>query len=169
MDWNSKLGKWFCSWMILCLVGLSACACGSEDKKPVNMKQGPPKNSVKLEMGGKEVTLEVAATEAARALGLMKRKTMTKDHGMIFIYREPQIMSFYMRNTWIPLSIAFLKSDGTVVNIEEMRPNTESPSHMSKGYCRYAIEMNKGWFAEHGIKAGDKIALTPRILAIEPE
>jgi uncharacterized membrane protein (UPF0127 family) len=149
---------------------LLAAACnGKGDRelvKPVIRDRG---DRVQLMMGGKKVTLEVAATHAKRAKGLMRRKALEEDHGMIFVYREPEIMKFYMRDTWIPLSIAFVKSDGTVLNIEEMRPNTESPSHMSRGMCRFAIEMTQGWFAEHGIKAGDKITLTPEILAIKAE
>ncbi|MHC4943640.1 MAG: DUF192 domain-containing protein [Planctomycetota bacterium] len=149
---------------------LLAVACsGNGDRELVKPVMKPQGDIVQLEMGGKLVTLEVAATNATRAKGLMRRKALDENHGMIFIYKEPQIMAFYMRDTWIPLSIAFLKSDGTVINIEKMRPNTQSPSHQSRRYCRFAIEMNRGWFEQHGIKPGHKINLTPEILNIKAE
>ncbi|MBU0755734.1 MAG: DUF192 domain-containing protein [Planctomycetes bacterium] len=122
---------------------------------------------VHLSLGGTDVVLEIAETDQKRSLGLMRRKTLGENHGMLFISPEAKILRFYMRDTWIPLSIAFIKQDGTIINIEEMRPNTETPSHISKGFCRFAIEMNKDWFQRNSLKPGDKITWTPEILAIQ--
>ena len=123
------------------------------------------KNVVILPLGGVKVVLEVAADDTARARGLMGRKKLEPDRGMIFIYPEDRIMRFWMKNTYIPLSIAFLKEDGMVVNIEKMRPLVEDPPYISRGLCRYAVEMNQGWFDAHGIHAGDRIDLPPEIRA----
>jgi uncharacterized membrane protein (UPF0127 family) len=153
------------------LLSLPACNGCSEQKKLVKpeYEEEVEPNTVKLTMGGVPVTLEIARTNREKARGLMFRKKLPPDRGMIFIYEAPKIMSFYMRDTYIPLSIAFLRSDGKIINIEGMRPLVEEPSTMSKGMGRYAIEMNQGWFEAHGIREGDTIELTQEILAIEAE
>ena len=153
-------------------IAFQACNGCSEQKemvKPEFNEEKGQRNTVKLHMGGVPVTLEVAKTNQEKARGLMHRKKLPPDRGMIFIYPEPKVMSFYMRDTVIPLSIAFIRSDGTIVNIEEMRPLVVEPSYMSKSMCLYAIEMNQGWFEAHGIQAGEKIELTDEIKAIEAE
>ena len=99
---------------------------------------------------------EVAATPETRATGLMHRFSLRPDHGMLFVFEAPQPLAFYMRNTYIPLSIAFLDARGRIINIEDMQPKDES-THWSKGMAMYAIEMRQGWFAAKGIGAGDVV------------
>ena len=143
----------------------TAClACEKDRKKVPPVVSAEKEGVVCFTMGGVDVTLEVADDDSKRSQGLMRRKHLETNRGMIFLYKEPQIMSFWMKDTPLPLSIAYIKEDGTVVNIEKMAPMVESPSHLSKGLCRFAIEMNQGWFAKHGIKAGDRIALPQELL-----
>ena len=109
-----------------------------------------------LTIGGHRLTVEVAATPETRATGLMNRFSLQPDHGMLFVFETPQPLSFWMKNTYVPLSIAFLDPRGRILNIEDMRPQDES-THWSKGFALYAIEMRQGWFASKGIGAGDVV------------
>ena len=109
-----------------------------------------------LTIGGHRLTVEIAATPEQRATGLMNRFSLQTDHGMLFVFEAPQPLSFWMKDTYVPLSIAFVDTRGRIVNIEDMRPQDESP-HFSKGLALYAIEMRQGWFAAKGIGAGDVV------------
>lgn len=100
-----------------------------------------------------KVTAEVATTPDERARGLMQRFSLQPDHGMLFVFERAEPLAFWMKNTFIPLSIAFIGSDGKIINVEDMQPQTET-THWSKGPARYALEMKKGWFAEKGIGPG---------------
>ena len=103
---------------------------------------------------------EVAATPAQRETGLMYRFSLKPDHGMIFVFERAEPQGFWMRNTYIPLSIAFIATDGRIVNIDDMAPHDET-THWSSGPARYALEMRKGWFAERGIQPGDRVEGLP--------
>lgn len=109
-----------------------------------------------LSAGMHRITVEVARTPGERAIGLMHRSSMPTHHGMLFVFEEPGVHCFWMRNTLLPLSIAFLADDGQVVNIADMQPHSET-SHCPKQPVRYALEMNQGWFAKRGLKAGSRI------------
>jgi uncharacterized protein len=111
---------------------------------------------VELNMDGYKVLVEVANTEATRMAGLMFRKDMGTDNGMLFVFSDTKSRAFWMKNTEIPLSIAFADETGKIENILEMPPETEQ-SFMSVGAARYALEMNAGWFTKHNVKAGDMI------------
>lgn len=100
-----------------------------------------------------KIVAEVATTQDQRSLGLMNRFSMQTDHGMLFVFERSEPLAFWMKNTFIPLSIAFIAPDGRIVNIEDMKPQTED-SHWSKGPALYALEMKKGWFQERGIGPG---------------
>lgn len=119
--------------------------------------------TVSFELGGEQVEIEVAYTIAEQSQGLMYRKSMPDNHGMLFVYDEPKMMSFWMKNTLIPLSIAFIDRNGVIVNIEDMKPSPGPydpvARYSSKKPCVYALEMNLGWFQKHGIEAGDTIQL----------
>ncbi|MDR2711047.1 MAG: DUF192 domain-containing protein [Burkholderiales bacterium] len=121
----------------------------------------PPLPTIELTVGAKTVTAEVAQTPEQRERGLMYRFTLPSDHGMIFVFDHPQPLSFWMKNTPAPLSIAFIDEHGAILNIREMAPNDETTLHTSKGNALYALEMRKGWFAEHGINAGATIRGLP--------
>jgi len=115
-----------------------------------------------LTIGGHTLVAEVVTTPEQRATGLMNRFSLAPDHGMLFVFEAPQPLGFWMKNTYVPLSIAFADVDGRIVNIEDMKPQDET-THWSRGFALYAVEMKQGWFAAHGIKAGDLIqGLPPR-------
>jgi uncharacterized membrane protein (UPF0127 family) len=109
-----------------------------------------------LTIAGHRLTVEVATTADTRATGLMNRFSLQPDHGMLFVFEAPQPLAFWMKDTYVPLSIAFVDARGRIVNIEDMRPQDES-THWSKGMALYAIEMRQGWFAAKGIGAGDVV------------
>ena len=113
-----------------------------------------------LTIGKQKLVVEVVTTPEQRATGLMNRFSLQPDHGMLFVFDRPQPLSFWMKNTYIPLSIAFLDENGTILNIEDMQPQDES-THWSKGNALYAIEMKRGWFAGKQIEAGAKVSGLP--------
>ena len=115
---------------------------------------------IKLAVGMHRLDVQVAATPEQRQIGLMFRKDMPQHEGMIFIFEQPSKQCFWMKNTLLPLSAAFIADDGSIVNIEEMKPLTLEP-HCSAQPVRYVLEMNKGWFAKKGIKAGAKLQGLP--------
>ena len=116
--------------------------------------------TVPLAINGNKLTVEVARTTEQQMTGLMYRFSLKPDHGMVFVFDRSEQRAFWMKNTNIPLSIAFVAADGRIVNIEDMAPRDET-SHFSVGPAMYAIEMRKGWFAERGIKAGDRVSGLP--------
>jgi uncharacterized membrane protein (UPF0127 family) len=116
--------------------------------------------TIELSAGMHRIEAEVAATPAQRQIGLMNRPTMPPNHGMLFIFEGPGMHCFWMRNTLLPLSIAFLGDDGHIVNIADMQPQNDT-SHCPREPVRYALEMNQGWFAKRGFKAGDRIGGAP--------
>ena len=99
---------------------------------------------------------EVAADANTRTIGLMNRFSLKPDHGMLFVFAQSEPLGFWMKNTFVPLSIAYLDSKGVIVNIVDMKPQDES-SHPSNGPAQFALEMKQGWFKERGIVAGDKV------------
>ena len=116
--------------------------------------------AIRLNAGMHIIKAEVAQAPDERAIGLMHRKTMPANDGMLFVFEQPAPQCFWMKNTLLPLSIAFVADDGTVSSIEEMAPGSLD-SHCSKQPVRYALEMNQGWFAKRGIKPGSKLAGKP--------
>ena len=111
---------------------------------------------VQLSAGMHRVDAQVANTPDQRQTGLMFRKDMPQHEGMIFIFEQPAKQCFWMKNTLLPLSAAFVSDDGTIVNIEDMKP-LALDAHCSVQPVRYVLEMNKGWFSKKGIKAGTKL------------
>ena len=112
--------------------------------------------TVQLGIKGHRLIAETATTTATRTVGLMHRFSLKPDHGMLFVFDAPQPLAFWMKNTFVPLSIAFIGVDGRILNIEDMAPRTET-THPSQGLALYALEMKKGWFAERGIVAGERV------------
>ena len=112
--------------------------------------------AVTLTAGMHLIQAEVAGTPEQRSIGLMHRPKMGASEGMLFVFESQSQQCFWMKNTLLPLSIAFLSDDGRVVNIEDMAPRTLG-SHCSSKPVRFALEMNQGWFAKRGIKAGSSI------------
>jgi hypothetical protein len=113
-----------------------------------------------IEVGSQQITVEVADDGEERGLGLMFRDRLGADEGMLFVYPDDRERSFWMKNTKIPLSIAYIDKDGVIVHLADMRPLDETPVP-SEFPARYALEMNKGWFAAHSVKEGDHIGHLP--------
>jgi len=134
----------------LCAASLAAALAAA----PAIAAQLP---TMELAINGQRLVAEVATTDQTRMTGLMHRFSLQRDHGMLFVFKEPQPLSFWMKNTYVPLSIAFIDGDGRILNIEDMAPQTQT-THPSRGLALYALEMKKGWFAEHGIGPGSAVS-----------
>jgi uncharacterized membrane protein (UPF0127 family) len=112
---------------------------------------------VQLQAGMHNIRAQVATTADQRATGLMHRREMAQHEGMLFVFEQPSVQCFWMKNTLLPLSIAFLADDGTVVNVREMQPRSLDSTCSDKP-VRYVLEMNKGWFDKRGVKPGTRLA-----------
>jgi uncharacterized protein len=115
---------------------------------------------VTLSAGMHQIDAQVAQTIEQRTMGLMHRKEMPQHEGMLFVFDRPTIQCFWMKDTLLPLSVAFIADDGTVVNLAEMKP-LALDSHCSDKPVRFVLEMNQGWFAKKGLKPGTKLAGDP--------
>ena len=111
---------------------------------------------IDLTAGFHRIEAEVAANQANRQRGLMMRERMATNHGMLFVFPQAERHCMWMRNTYLPLSVAFLDEQGRILNIENMQPQTEN-NHCAVAPARFALEMNRGWFAGKGIKPGQRI------------
>ena len=117
---------------------------------------------VQLNAGMHLIRAEVAADYATRMTGLMHRASMPSNAGMLFIFDEATTHCMWMKNTLLPLSVAFIDERGAIINVEDMAPQTED-SHCASRPARYALEMNRGWFAARGLKPGSRIGGIPGI------
>jgi uncharacterized membrane protein (UPF0127 family) len=112
---------------------------------------------IKLQAGMYQIDTQVAQTEAQRQIGLMFRQEMPQHEGMLFVFEQPATQCFWMKNTLLPLTAAFVSDDGTIVNLVDMKPQT-TDSHCSAKPVRFVLEMNQGWFAKKGLKAGSRLS-----------
>ncbi len=112
---------------------------------------------IKLQAGMYQIDTQVAQTEAQRQIGLMFRQEMPQHEGMLFVFEQPATQCFWMKNTLLPLTAAFVADDGTIVNLVDMKPQT-TDSHCSAKPVRFVLEMNQGWFAKKGFKAGSRLS-----------
>src|SRR5687768_6791036 len=119
-----------------------------------------------LRISNHTLSVEVAYTPATRSQGLMYRQSLGENSGMLFVFPQPDRYSMWMMNTDIPLSVAFLDEGGAILNIADMLPRTAT-AHRSAGASKYAIEMNRGWFAARNIKPGDRVTGLEKVPAAE--
>jgi len=139
---------------VFCLA-LTATGCAvAQDAPQMNLPR------IKLSAGMHQIDAQLALTPEQRQIGLMFRKNMPQTEGMLFVFEQATQQCFWMKNTLLPLTAAFVDDDGTIVNLADMKPQT-TDSHCSDKPVRYVLEMNVGWFAKKGIKAGSKIAGPP--------
>jgi uncharacterized membrane protein (UPF0127 family) len=110
--------------------------------------------------GTHRIVAEVAGTPRQQQMGLMFRERMAPNAGMLFVYEQPQPHCFWMRNTVLPLTIAFIDDQGRIVNLHDMQPHTDD-SHCAAKPVRYALEMNQGWFAKRHLGAGTRLRGAP--------
>jgi uncharacterized membrane protein (UPF0127 family) len=136
----------------LCLaLSLLVCVSAqSQDSPQTNLPR------IKLQAGMYQIDTQVAQTPEQRSIGLMFRTDMPAHEGMLFVFEQPATQCFWMKNTLIPLTAAFVADDGTIVNLADMKPQT-TDSHCSTKPVRFVLEMNQGWFAKRGLKAGSKL------------
>ncbi len=117
-----------------------------------------------LRIGAHSIRAELANTPQTRRDGLMFKQRLAESSGMIFVFPRTQRVSMWMKNTLIPLSVAFIDADGRILNIEDMQP-LSTRAHASQGKARYALEMNQGWFAARAIRAGERVLGLERLPA----
>lgn len=139
-----------------------ASACMLLAAAPAVAQTGPQARlpTIRLTAGIHVIKTELAITGEQQATGMMFRKEMGTSEGMLFVNDEPGVRCFWMRNTLVPLSIAFIADDGSIVNIADMDAQSDK-SHCSAKPVRFALEMNRGWFAKRGIVAGSKLQGQP--------
>lgn len=138
--------------VLLALAGVGLVHAQTQAKLPV----------ADLSAGLYVIKAEVAATPAQQQQGLMFRDKLGEDEGMLFVYGAPAHVCMWMKNTLIPLSVAFIDERGKIVNIEDMKPQTRT-SHCGKRPVYYALEMNQGWFRKRNIRSGSVISGLPKL------
>lgn len=116
----------------------------------------PQGDLVPIRVAGIEIMVEIADEDEERSRGLMHRESLPEDQGMLFVYTDERTLSFWMRNTLIPLDIAYIDREGRIVDIQQMEPQ-DSTTHPSAAPAMYALEMNQGWFEANGVEVGDRI------------
>jgi uncharacterized protein len=121
---------------------------------PSEGRPQPRLPTLKLWVGTNEVTAELAATDRQIAIGMMRRTSMAEMDGMLFLFARPGQRAFYMRNTLVPLSCAYIDPEGTILEIYDMKPLDETPIPSKSDQVQYVLEMNQGWFERHGVKPG---------------
>nr|WP_051237554.1 DUF192 domain-containing protein [Ottowia thiooxydans] len=140
---------------ILAAASLVATLPALAQREPVgNPQLELPRTTISV--GMQRIDAQVAATPEQRQIGLMHRREMPQHEGMLFIFEQPAVQCFWMKNTLIPLTAAFVLDDGTIANLADMKPLDES-SHCSVKPVRYVLEMNKGWFEQRHLRAGAKL------------
>jgi uncharacterized membrane protein (UPF0127 family) len=174
----------FCMALVLLSLLLAGCAGGSSGSGLTSTAQSsettgagtqtassaPELRIVTIDASSGEkvkVRVEIADNALGQVIGLMYRKSLPKDRGMLFVYTDEEKRSFWMKNTFIPLSVAFMDSQGRIVDIQNMKPVGEEqsvpdaklPRYVSAEPAQYALEVNQGFFEEHGVKVGDKAKL----------
>jgi uncharacterized membrane protein (UPF0127 family) len=115
--------------------------------------------SIRLSANGYTLIAEVATTRTSHICGLAFRDALPADHGMLFVYAQDQIVGFWMKNTTIPLSLAFLDRDGKILELHDMDPENPTRRYISRSPVRFALEVNQGWFSEKDIEMGDRIEI----------
>ena len=140
--------------LLTAAAGLPFTTAQAQDGPQLNLQR------VELTAGMHRIDAQVAATPQERQTGLMHRKEMPQHEGMLFVFEQPAQQCFWMKNTLLPLTAAFVDDDGTIVNLADMKPQTLD-SHCSAKPVRYVLEMNQGWFAKKNIKAGAKLTGAP--------
>lgn len=146
--------------LLIALLGASACASGTAG--PV---QGPlPQISVLI--GEEKLTVELANTDLSRQIGLMNRKKLAENAGMLFVFKRTETQCMWMKNTLIDLDVAFADDQGKILNVEQMKAGT-SDVHCAKGNARLALEMNRNWFSKRNIGTGQVIRVPESAMAAQ--
>ncbi len=137
--------------LLLAFAGPALAQTATQDRPQLNLQRIP------LSAGMHLIDAQVAQTPEQRQIGLMHRREMPATEGMLFVFEQPATQCFWMKNTLLPLTAAFVADDGRVVNLVDMKPQT-TDSHCSTEPVRFVLEMNLGWFAKRGVKAGSHLS-----------
>ena len=148
MRFASKLGL---SFTFLCILAITS-ACNQDTRPKSNSRDGLPI----LSFGHAEVSVELAIDPATQAKGLMYRDSLPENQGMLFVFDRPKQMSFWMRNTHIPLDIGYFTTDGILREIYPLYPHDETSRRSIRSDLLFALEVNQGWYEKYGVKPGDK-------------
>jgi uncharacterized membrane protein (UPF0127 family) len=136
---------------ITLLMALATTAVSAQDAPQTTLPR------IKLQAGMHQMDVQVAQTPEQRSIGLMFRADMPPHEGMLFVFEQPSVQCFWMKNTLLPLTAAFVADDGTILNLADMKPQT-TDSHCSAKPVRFVLEMNQGWFAKKGLKPGSRLS-----------
>ena len=145
----------FCNFFVSALFAVGVTlALALPETASAQVNKGLP--VVELSIKSSKLKAEVVADNMTRSVGLMNRFSLAPDHGMLFVFAQSEPLAFWMKNTFVPLSIAYVDSKGLIVSILDMKPQDES-QYPSGAPAMFAIEMKQGWFKERGIAVGDKV------------
>lgn len=154
------------------LVALVACHSAAAPQRPAAPAPSAQRSRVGVvshDGGRHAVAVELATSEEGRRQGLMFREKLAADDGMLFVFDREQPLTFWMHNTLIPLDMVFIHTDGTVTGVvENAAPQTDTPRGVP-GTSRYVLEVNGGWCAAHGVRAGDRVELSEALEAARPK
>jgi uncharacterized protein len=149
----------FASLLFVGALALSGCGAGKAAASPDGPTEANPKlKTVEFAAGSRSLKVELALTADEREKGLMYRKSLGENEGMLFVFASDDQLAFWMKNTSIPLSIAYIASDGTIREIHDLEPFSLEAVKASRS-VRYALEVSRGWFEKAGLKEGDRLAL----------
>ncbi|HET7839609.1 MAG TPA: DUF192 domain-containing protein [Rectinemataceae bacterium] len=152
------LGRLALACLAASLFALASCAAKGAEAEPT--RPNPKLKTVELKIGDASVQAELARTSLERETGLMFRTSLAEGTGMLFVFEADQQLAFWMKNTKLPLSLAYISSDGTIREIFDLVPGSLDPVQSERS-VRYALEVPRGWFAKAGIKSGDRVAIPP--------
>lgn len=156
---RAKQFRFWCYLSAVVLLGFSGAGCGSDKPAHAAAEGKPLSTYFPIKLGNQVVQLQVAALEPEMQIGLMYRRDLKPDQGMIFVYRKPDRMNFYMRNTPTPLDIGFFTSDGVLREKYPMYPFDEKTVASRSDRIQFSVEMNQGWYDQNGVKAGAQLDL----------
>lgn len=133
----------------------AASDAATAEPRPYHLDHAQPRlPTLKLWLGGQEITAEVARRTAEIATGMMFRTNLAEMEGMLFVFARPYRAAFYMRNTTVPLTAAYLAPDGTILELHDLEPLNETPVTAATDNVQFVLEMPRGWFARHGVSTG---------------
>ena len=142
-------------WLLFVALLLTTCGKAENQKATSAEEQSSIKPFIKID--GISLQIEIVQDAESRQLGLMYRDELAENLGMLFVFETTRVLSFWMRNTFIPLDIAFIDAAGVIVDIQRMEPLDESKQYISAVPALYALEVNAGWFEKNGVKRGSKV------------
>ncbi len=144
-------------WILLSTAFSTACGKAENQKTASAQPSEEQSSNPSIKIDGISLEIEIVQDAESRQLGLMYREELAENLGMLFVFESTQILSFWMRNTFIPLDIAFIDAGGLIVDIQRMEPLDESRQYISAAPALYALEVNAGWFEKNSVKRGSKV------------